>query len=135
MSTSITFLRKGIYADETVRENQSGCKKKQSHLYCCCPNILRVGYIFINEMEKQSSNPGNSGWPQRPEVFPDLMTPIEAAMFLRLDDTSHNPESACRTLNYRRDRSELRATKFARRIWYLRRELERFLENKTEEGV
>jgi len=77
----------------------------------------------------------NKQWPQRPEVFPDLMTPVEAAMFLRLDQTGHSPESACRTLNYWRDRDELRATKFARHVWYLKKELEKFLENKTEEGV
>ena len=71
-------------------------------------------------------------WPARPQEFPELMTPIEAAMFLRLDQTGHNPESACRTLNYWRDRGELKATKFARRVWYLKDELETFLKNKTE---
>ena len=76
-----------------------------------------------------------SEWPERPSVFPELMTPVEAAMFLRLDETGHNPESAGRTLNYWRDRGELRATKYARHVWYLKNELEKFLENKTEEGV
>jgi hypothetical protein len=71
-------------------------------------------------------------WPQRPNVFPDLMTPAEAAMFLRLDQTGHTPRSARRTLNYWRDRGELRATKYARRVWYLKGELEAFLANKTE---
>jgi hypothetical protein len=61
------------------------------------------------------------------------MTPVEAAMFLRLDEIGHNPGSACRTLNYWRDRGDLKATKYARRVWFLRAELERFLENKTEE--
>jgi hypothetical protein len=65
-------------------------------------------------------------------VFADLMTPVEAAVFLRLDETAHNPQSACRTLNYWRDRGELRATKYARRVWFLKRELEKFLENKIE---
>jgi len=74
-------------------------------------------------------------WPERPNIFPELMTPVEAAMFLRLDETGHNPESASRTLNYWRDRGELRATKYARHVWYLRNELEKFLGNKTEEGV
>jgi hypothetical protein len=60
------------------------------------------------------------------------MTPIEAAMFLRLDETGHCPESACRTLNYWRDRGELKATKYARRVWFLKEELEAFLANKTE---
>ena len=71
-------------------------------------------------------------WPKRPRVFPDLMTPAEAAMFLRLDQTGHTPISARRTLNYWRDRGQLKATKYARRVWFLRRELERFLEVKTE---
>lgn len=79
------------------------------------------------------SNAGTNTWPERPVDFPDLMTPVEAAMFLRLDQTSHDPESACRTLNYWRDRGELKATKYARRVWYLKGELEKFLQNKTQE--
>jgi hypothetical protein len=75
----------------------------------------------------------SNGWPKRPLVFPDLMTPIEAAMFLRLDQTEHSPQSACRTLNYWRDQGDLKATKYARRVWFLRAELERFLKNKTEQ--
>ena len=71
-------------------------------------------------------------WPDRPNTFPDLMTPHEAAMFLRLDETGHTPASACRTLDYWRDKGELRATKYARRIWYLRSELEAFLRRKTD---
>jgi len=77
----------------------------------------------------------DSDWPDKPDDFRDLMTPTEAAMFLRLHDTAHNPRSACRTLNYWRDRGELRATKYARHVWYLKKELEKFLEIKTEEGV
>ena len=73
-------------------------------------------------------------WPDRPIDFHDLMTPLEAAMFLRLDETGHSPESACRTLNYWRDKGQLKATKYARRGWYLRSELEAFLKNKTEAG-
>jgi hypothetical protein len=74
----------------------------------------------------------NDGWPKRPDVFPELMTPIEAAMFLRLDQTGHTPRSAKRTLDYWRDHGELKATKYARRIWYLKDELESFLRKKTE---
>jgi hypothetical protein len=73
-----------------------------------------------------------NGWPERPETFSDLMTPMEAAMFLRLDQTNHNPDSAIRTLKYWRDHGDLRATKYARRVWYLKEELETFLKNKTE---
>jgi hypothetical protein len=86
-------------------------------------------------MKKNSLKLENTEWPERPEVFPDLMTPIEAAMFLRLNQTGHSPKSACKTLSYWRDRDELRATKYARHVWYLKKELEKFLENKTEEGV
>jgi len=75
----------------------------------------------------------SNGWPERPKVFSDLMTPVEAAMFLRLDEIGHMPASASRTLDYWRDKGELKATKYARRVWYLKNELEAFLENKTEE--
>ena len=76
----------------------------------------------------------DAGWPVRPGVFGDLLTPVEAAQYLRLDETGqHTPDSAVRTLNFWRDHHELRATKFARRVWYRRAELDRFLERKTEE--
>lgn len=72
-------------------------------------------------------------WPQRPQAFPDLMTPVEAAQYLRLDETGkHTPQAAVRTLDYFRDRGCLRATKYAHKVWYRRAELERFLEQKTE---
>ena len=74
-----------------------------------------------------------NGWPPRPLAFGDLLTPVEAAQYLRLDETGqHTPDSAARTLKYWRDRGELKATKFARRVWYLHMELDRFLERKTE---
>jgi len=82
-------------------------------------------------MDPSTTNDGNE-WPSRPQAFPELMTPVEAAMFLRLDETGHNPRSASRTLDYWRDKGLLRATKYARRVWYLRGELEAFLKKKTE---
>ena len=91
-------------------------------------------------MNKQSQNiledqqTHDRVWPPRPEVFGDLLTPVEAAQYLRLDETGfHTPKSAIRTLNYWRDRGELKATKFARRVWYRKSELDRFLAVKTEE--
>ena len=76
----------------------------------------------------------DDNWPPRPSVFAELLTPVEAAQYLRLDETgNHTPQTAIRTLNYWRDQGELRATKFARQVWYLKDELEKFLENKTEE--
>jgi hypothetical protein len=73
-------------------------------------------------------------WPAKPEAFGPLLLPVEAAQYLRLDETgSHTPRSAIRTLNYWRDRGELKATKYARRIWFRRVELDRFIERKTEE--
>jgi len=85
-------------------------------------------------MEKQSLNTKNKKWPHRPDVFGELLTPLEAAQYLRLDETgSHTPESAVRTLSYWRDRGELRATKYARHVWYLKEELDKFLQKKTEQ--
>ena len=72
-------------------------------------------------------------WPQEPSSFGQLLTPVEAAQYLRLDETGqHSPRSAVRTLDYWRQQGELKATKFARRVWYRREELDRFLERKTE---
>ena len=75
----------------------------------------------------------NGDWPPRPATFPELLTPVEAAQYLRLDETGgHTPQSAIRTLNFWRDKGELKATKFARRVWYRKAELDRFLAVKTE---
>lgn len=72
-------------------------------------------------------------WPPRPATFPDLMTPVEAAQYLRLDELGmHNPVSAVRTLNYFRDHGQLKATKYARHVWYRKAELDRLLAVKTE---
>ena len=83
-------------------------------------------------MNKGLSHIEKTLWPERPQVFPDLMIPLEAAMFLRLDQIGHTPETAIRTLNYWRDKGDLKATKYARHVWYLKEELDKFLENKTE---
>lgn len=73
-------------------------------------------------------------WPPRPMCFGELLTSIEAAQYLRLDETGMlTPRAAARTLNYWRDRGELKATKYARCVWFRRVELDRFLERKTEE--
>lgn len=71
-------------------------------------------------------------WPDKRHDFPPVMTPAEAAQFLRLDRVGHTPESAKRTLDYWRSRGELRATKYGRHVWYLKEELEAFLKSKTE---
>ena len=73
-----------------------------------------------------------TAWPDRPKQFPPIMTPTEAAQYLRLDCTNHSPESAKRTLNYWREHDELKATKYARHVWYLKEELDKFLILKTE---
>ena len=83
-------------------------------------------------MQDANKEENEVNWPERPQVFPLIMTPIEAAQFLRLDRTSHTPKSAKRTLDYWRGRGELRGTKYARHVWYLKNELETFLRNKTE---
>ena len=82
-----------------------------------------------NQEQSQKNN-----WPPRPDVFAELLTPVEAAQYLRLDETGiHTPQTTVRTLNYWRDRGELRATTFARRVWYRKAELDQFLAVKTEE--
>jgi len=82
------------------------------------------------------TDPSARGWPSRPDVFRELLTPVEAGQYLRLDElTNHTPETAIRTLNYWRDKGQLRATKFARRVWYRKTELDRFLEVKTESAA
>ena len=51
-------------------------------------------------MNQQTETKINN-WPPRPEVFGELLTPIEAAQYLRLDETgNHTPQTAIRTLNY-----------------------------------
>lgn len=73
-------------------------------------------------------------WPPRPPSFPELLTPVEAAQYLRLDEIgSQTPQSAARTLDYWRNKGELKATKYARRVWYRRVELDQFLAKKTEQ--
>ena len=58
---------------------------------------------------------------------------MEAAQYQRLDELgSHSPTTAVRTLNYCRDRGQLRATKYARHVWFRKAELDRFLAVKTE---
>ena len=91
-------------------------------------------------MSKQAVNPNlrhkqkmAEEWPSPPASFGKLLNPVEAAQYLRLDETGrHTPGSAIRTLNYYRDKGELKATKFARQVWYRTGELDNFLQIKTE---
>ena len=84
-------------------------------------------------MPLEESNNHLDQWPERPEKFPELMTPTEAAMALRLDEIGHSPRSAQRTMDYWRNQGELKATKYGRRIWYLKSEVDAFLKRKTEQ--
>jgi len=85
-------------------------------------------------MRSKTSEHEQQIWPEKPDISADLMTPVEAAQYLRLDETgNHTPKSAIRTLTYWRQRGLIRATKFARRVWYRRSELDRFLAIKTEQ--
>ena len=83
-------------------------------------------------MKSDSGHSKGHDWPDKPLIFPELMSPTEAAMFLRLDQVGHTPISARRTLNFWRSKGELKATKYAKRVWYLKTELEAFLQKKTE---
>lgn len=91
-----------------------------------------MGRSGVKTMNSKPNNNDQQSWTKKPKTFPELMTPAEAAMFLRLDLAGHTPETAKRTLDYWRDQGELKATKYARRVWYLKDELEKFLKNKTE---
>lgn len=83
--------------------------------------------------QDEQVNVGPVQWPPRPNPFPELLTAVEAAQYLRLDELgTHTPQTAARTLKFWRDKRELRATKFARHVWYRRAELDRFLTVKTE---
>jgi hypothetical protein len=87
----------------------------------------------MNSTEERLNPTLSLDWPSRPAEFPELMTPLEAAQYLRLDQTgSHTPTSALRTLTFWRNKGQLRATKYARHVWFRKKELDRFLEVKTE---
>jgi hypothetical protein len=86
-----------------------------------------------NVMDAIAPETPPEAWPPRPVAFAELLTPVEAAQYLRLDELgTHTPKSAIRTLNFWRDNSQLKATKFARRVWFRKSELDRFLSVKTE---
>jgi len=83
-------------------------------------------------LKNPSYDPAQS-WPERPNIFGELLNPVEAAQYLRLDELdSHTPQSALRTMKYWRDRGQLKATKYARHVWFRKSELDRFLAEKTE---
>lgn len=89
--------------------------------------------VAIHPIELVTGGERADVWPPRPSSFSELMRPTEAAQYLRLDELgTHTPESALRTLNYWRDRGDLKATKYARHVWYRKSELDRFLAVKTE---
>lgn len=72
-------------------------------------------------------------WPARPEKYPELMRPVEAAQYLRLDELgTQTPKSAMRNFRHWRDKGQLRGTKYARHLWFRKAELDRFLAVKTE---
>jgi hypothetical protein len=74
------------------------------------------------------------GWSPRPDVFSELLTPVEAAQYLRLDEGGQRtPNGAVRTLKYWRVQGELKAAKFARRVWYRKLELDWFLVVEAEQ--
>ena len=64
-------------------------------------------------------------------VMPELLTPGEAVIFLRIDNgTTKNPQG---TLQYYRDKGLLRATRVGNNVCYQKKELLRFLDILTEQ--
>src|SRR5689334_14211607 len=77
------------------------------------------GEVFLSEVDRAHAqpqpHPHPPQWPPRPKEFGELLTPVEAAQYLRLDELgTHTPDTAVRTLKFWRDRGDLRATKYAR---------------------
>ena len=79
-------------------------------------------YILIMEKNKTQVNPEHKG-PKNISVLAELLTNIEAAQSLSLEEIGHTPFSARPTLDYWRQCKELKVTNYERRIWYLRKEL------------
>lgn len=101
---------------------------------CAMSDQTEIADVSRSRQLQEHASAGPSRWPSRPSTFGELLTPVEAAQYLRLDETNaHTPESAVRTLNLWRDNHQLKATKYARHVWYRRVELDRFLELKTEQ--
>jgi len=62
---------------------------------------------------------------------PQLLTEAEAIRYLRLDvDGPAKPEN---TLRYYREKKKLRPTQIGRRLFYSRKELDRFIEKMTRD--
>lgn len=102
-----------------------GCKKGQDT--ATTKTIPAEDKGFLMSKRNEVDNKGDPGaassqcqtgsWPRRPDRFGELLNPIEAAQYLRLDETSsHTPQSAIRTLNHWRQKGQLKATKFASRV-------------------
>ncbi len=67
---------------------------------------------------------GRGGW----EPCPDVLTPEEAARYLRLDLNGNWQQ----TLRYYREKKKLKGTRIGRRVLYTRKALEEFLERMTQ---
>jgi hypothetical protein len=65
---------------------------------------------------------GNGGW----QPVPEIMTPAEAARFLRIDSANYE-----RTLSHYREKGKLHGTRIGKTLKYTRKELERFAERMT----
>ena len=70
---------------------------------------------------------GTSVFPDGRPV-PDVLTPQEAAVFLRIDGAAHWEN----TLRYYRDKGDLSATRIGKKMFYTRRALTDFLDKVTK---
>ena len=76
-----------------------------------------VNDISPSTTKNVAASRGGLLWPPRPSAFPELMTPVEAAQYLRLDQTGrHTPKTVTRTLDLFRDQGSLKATKYAKLV-------------------
>ena len=69
---------------------------------------------------------------QPPRIAPALMTAVEAAAYLRLDEDDRDPADAIRSLNYLVQRGRLRPCRVGKHNRFARAELDRFIAEQTD---
>ena len=51
-------------------------------------DLIRGRWPADHENEHRRATQGDPGWPSRPDVFGQLLTPVESAQYLRFDETA-----------------------------------------------
>ncbi len=78
----------------------------------------------------------DSGWPPRPEVWPEVMTDIEVCQYLRLDQQHESPASAKRSLRHiRRTRGLPDVGRLGSKVLFRKTAVDAWLEAQERESV